>query len=115
MPKQQKTPFTRKIGYEITKLHLSQNKPTDGLLEAIKEVKFDYPDKYFNPWFRNSHQWTKGIQDSGAGPGTDYLLGYLDAAKEMGFDINLIVEATKKWRTNKKRERAIKVWLTQNT
>ena len=108
-------PFTRKIGYEITKLQLSEDMPTQGLLLAIKEVKFDYPEEYFNPWFRNAHQWIKGIQNSNAGPGTDYMLGYLDAAKEMGYDINLVVKATKKWRTNKKREQAIKEWLTQNT
>ncbi len=109
------TPFTREIGYEITKLQLSQDKPNQRLLQAIKNIKSDYPDEYLNPWFKNAHQWTKGIQDSGAGPGTDYMLGYLDAAKEMGFNINLVIEATKNWRSNRRREQAIAEWLTQNT
>ncbi len=109
------TPFTREIGYKITKLQLAQEKPTQGLLLSIKEVKFDYPDKYLNSWHKNAHQWIKGIKDSGAGPGTQYMLGYLDASKEMGFDINLVVEATQGWRSNPTREQAIKEWLTQNT
>ena len=115
MPRITRTPFTRQIAYEITKLQLSQDNPTQGLLQAIKEVKFDYPDEYLNPWFKNAHQWTKGKQDSGAGPGTQYMLGYLDAVKEMGYDISLVVEATKKWRSNPARENAINEWLTKNT
>ncbi len=109
------TPFTREIGYQITKLQLAQDEPTEDLLLAIKEVKFDYPDKYLNSWHKNAHKWIKGIQDSGAGPGTQYMLGYLDAIKELGYDINLVVEATKKWRNNDTRINAINKWLTQNT
>ncbi len=109
------TPFTREIGYQITKLQLSQDEPTKALLLAIKEVKFDYPDKYLNSWHKNAHKWIKGIQDSGAGPGTQYMLGYLDAVKELGYDINLVVEATKKWRNNDTRTNAINGWLAQNT
>ena len=115
MPRIRRTPFTRQIAYEITKLQLSQDNPTQGLLQAIKRVKFDYPDEYLNPWFKNAHQWTEGKQDSGAGPGTQYMLGYLDAAKEMGYDISLIVKATKKWKSNATRENAIKEWFIQNT
>lgn len=107
MSRIKRTPFTRQIAYEITKLQLLQDKPTQGLLQAIKEVKSDYPDKYLNPWFKNAHQWRKGKQDSGAGPGTQYMLGYLDAAKEKEYDISLVVEATKKWRSNFTRKNAI--------
>lgn len=109
------TPFSREIGYKITKLQLSQGEPTLGLLQAIKKVKPDYPNEYLKPWFKNAHQWRKGIQDSGAGPGTQYMLGYLDAAKEMGFDISLVVNATQSWRSNQTRKQAIQEWLTQNT
>lgn len=115
MPKTRRTPFTRQIAYEITKLQLSLDKPTQGLLQAIKEVKFDYPDEYLNPWFKNAHQWTKGKQDSGTGPGTQYMLGYLDAAKEMKYDISLVVKATEKWRSNPTRKNAINDWITKNT
>ena len=105
MSKIKRTPFTRQIAYEITKLQLSQDKPTQGLLDAIKEIKFDYPDKYLNPWFNNAHRWINGKQDSGAGPGTQYMLGYLDAVKEMGYDIHLVVESTKKWISNDTRKK----------
>jgi len=43
------------------------------------------------------------------------MLGYLDATKEMGYDISLIVKATKKWKSNTTRENAINKWLIQNT
>jgi len=107
-------PFTREIGYKITKLQLAQKEPTHGLLLAIKEIKPDYPDEYLNSWHKNAHRWINGLQDSGAGPGTQYMLGYLDAAKEMGYDVDLVAKATENWRQNITRENAINEWLTQN-
>jgi hypothetical protein len=106
---------SREVAYQITKLQLQADNPTDGLLKAILDVAPDYPKEYLVPWFNNAHRWTLGTPDSGAGPGTDYMLGYLDAAKELDYDISLVIQATKNWRPNKKRENAINVWLTKNT
>lgn len=106
--------FSRKHGYEITKVHLTEEKTSERMLERILLIKPDYPVYYLNSWFKNSYKWKNGLQDKGAGPGTEYMLGYLDAAKELEIDINLVINATKKWRTNKKREVAINDWLLKN-
>lgn len=106
---------SREIAYQITKLQLQTNNPTDGLLKAIIDVAPDYPQNYLVSWFNNAHKWTRGIPDTGSGPGTDYMLGYLDAVKELGYDISLVVQATKKWKPNMKRKNAINEWLIQHT
>ena len=107
--------WTREIGKEITKLYLTNENMTEDLKQAILEIAPKYPQKYLNTWFKESHLWIKGIPNTSAGPGTDYFLGFLDTVKELDLDINLAIEATKKWRQNSRREKAIKVWLTQNT
>ena len=107
--------WTRQKAREITKLHLTNKKMTEGLKQVILEVVPDYPQIYFESWFKRTHNYSKGIGGTEAGPGTDYVLGFLDACKELNFDISLAIEATKKWRKNNKRELAIKEWLTQNT
>jgi len=106
--------YSRETAYKITKLQLQEGEPTEALLHAILEVAPSYPKAYFIPWFKNAHRWTKGIPDAGTGPGTLYILGYLDAAKELGYDIDRIVRATENWRQNTKRDHAIKEWLAQN-
>ena len=107
--------WTREIGKKITKLYLTNESMTEGLKKAILNVAPEYPEKYFNAWFKESHQWVKGISNTSAGPGTDYFLGFLDTVKDLNLDITLAVEATKKWRQNDRREQAIKEWLIQNT
>jgi len=107
--------WTREIGQKIGKLYLTNEKMSEGLKQAILEVAPEFPEKYFDAWFREAHLWVKGVPNTSAGPGTDYFLGFLDTAKELNYDISLIVNATKKWRSNIKRENAIKEWLIQNT
>ena len=107
--------WTREKGKKVTKLYLTNESMTEGLKQAILEIVPDYPQKYFNAWFKESHLWVKGIPNTSAGPGTQYFLGFLDTVKEMNLDIKLAIEATTKWRKNDTREQAIKEWLTQNT
>jgi len=38
MPRIRRTPFTKQIAYKITKLQLSQDNPTQELLQAIKKL-----------------------------------------------------------------------------
>lgn len=82
---------SREVAYQITKLQLQANEPTEELLKAILDVAPEYPKKYFAPWFKHAHKRVQGIADSSAGPGTEYLLGFLDAAKELGYDIRLVI------------------------
>ncbi len=107
--------WTREISRQVTKLYLTNEKMTEGLKQAILEVAPNYPQKYFESWFKRTQNYIKGIGGTEAGPGSDYMLGFLDTCKELNLDISLAIEATKKWRGNDKRERAIKEWLTQNT
>ena len=107
--------WTREISRKITKLYLTNESMTEGLKQAILEVAPSYPQKYFESWFKHTHNYTKGFTDTGAGPGTNYILGFLDTVKELNLDISLCIEATKGWRKNDKREQAINEWLTKNT
>ena len=107
--------WTREKSKKVTKLYLTNESMTEGLKLAILEVVPDYPQKYFESWFRDTHKYTQGIGGTGAGPGTEYVLGYLDTCKELNLDIDLCIEATKKWRKNETRKQAINDWLTKNT
>jgi len=107
--------WTREVSKKITKLYLTNKKMTEGLKQTILEVAPNYPQKYFEPWFKHTHNYTKGIGGTDAGPGTDYVLGFLDTCKELNLDISLCIQSTKKWRKNEKRTQAINDWLTQNT
>ena len=107
--------WTREVSRKVTKLYLTNDKMTEGLKQAILKVAPNYPQKYFEIWFQHTHNHTKGIGGTDAGPGSDYMLGLLDTCKELSLDINLVLQATKRWRQNAKREQAIKEWLTKNT
>ena len=80
---------------------------TVGLKQAILEVVPDYPQKYFESWFRDTYRYTQGIGGTGARPGTQYVLGFLDTCKELNLDIDLCIESTKNWRHNEIRRQAI--------
>ncbi len=107
--------WTREISKEVTKLYLTNEQMTEGLKQSILEIAPEYPQKYFESWFKHTHDYTRGKKNSDAGPGTNYVLGFLDTVKELNLNINLCIEATTDWRKNDKREQAIKEWLTQNT
>jgi len=106
--------FSRKLSYEISKLQLLFEKPTEEFKQKVIKIAPGYPENYLENWHRDAHKWIKGKQDTSSGPGTNSLLGFLDAAKEMNYDINLIIHATKKWRKNTKREKAVEKWLFEN-
>ncbi len=107
--------WTREVSRKIVKLYLTNERMTEGLRQAILEIAPNYPQKYFESWFKLAYNYTKGLTDTGAGPGTDYILGFLDTVKELNLDITLCIQATKEWRKNNKREQAINDWLTKNT
>ena len=107
--------WTREISRKITKLYLTNEEMTDGLKQAILEIAPNYPQKYFESWFKRAHNYTKGIGGTEAGPGTDFMLGFLDTCKELNFDINLCIQASENWRKNHRREQAINEWLSENT
>ena len=106
--------FTRSISYQISKIQLSFEKPTEKFKQEVLKVAPNYPKKYLESWHKDAHKWIEGKQDTSRGPGTDSFLGFLDAAKEMNYNINLIIQATKKWQQNNKREKAIQEWLLEN-
>jgi len=107
--------WTREVSRKIAKLYLTNERMTESLKQAILEIAPNYPQKYFEPWFKLAYNYTKGLTDTGSGPGTDYILGFLDTVKELNLDITLCIQATKGWRKNNKREQAINDWLTKNT
>ena len=47
--------WTREIGQKIGKLYLTNEKMTEGLKQAILEVAPEFPEKYFEAWFREAH------------------------------------------------------------
>ena len=107
--------WTREISKQVTKLYLTNEKMTEGLKQEILKIAPDYPQKYFQHWFKNTHNYAKGIGGTEAGPGTNFMLGFLDAAKELDLDINLCTQAAESWRKNGKRKKAIKNWVDENT
>ncbi len=107
--------WTREISRKVNKLYLINENMTDGLKQAILEIAENYPQNTFNQVFKNIHNYTKGISHTGTGPGINYTLGFLDAAKGLNLDISLCIQGTKDWSKNTKREQAINEWLIQNT
>lgn len=107
--------WTREISKQVTRLYLINTQMTTEVETEILKVAPDYPQKYFQSWFKHTHDYTNGVQYTDKGPGTDYVLGFLDTVKELGLDINLCIQATEKWQPNIKRTKAIQEWLSQNT
>jgi predicted restriction endonuclease len=106
--------FTRNISYQITKIQLSFKKPTEQFKQEVIKIAPNYPKVYLESWHRDAHKWIEGKQDTSKGPGTDSFIGFLDAALEMNYNIDLIIQATKKWQQNSKREKTIQLWLSEN-
>ena len=106
---------SREQAFEITKLQLSYIKPTEEFEKKLLEIAPDYPKKYVKPWHKAIYNYFEGKQDSSSGPQTEYILGVFDAAKQLGKDIDLLVQSTKKWKNNNKRNLAIKEWLNNNS
>ena len=104
----------RQIAKEITKIQFKFQKPTRQYEEEILKISPDYPQKYFKSWHKNCTNYKNGIQDNSAGPGTEYFLGYLDAIKDLNYNIDLVLHSTKKWKPNKKRSKAIEGWLKEH-
>ena len=48
--------WTREVSKKVTKLYLTNEKMTEGLKQAILEIAPNYPQKYFESWFKRTHQ-----------------------------------------------------------
>lgn len=105
---------SREQAYKITKLQLLYSKPTREYQEKLFYIAPDYPKKYVKSWHKKIHNYFEGKQDNSSGPQAEYILGVLDAAKELNKNLDLLLESTKKWKQNNKREKAIENWLFKN-
>jgi predicted restriction endonuclease len=104
----------REQASKITKLQLKYTKPTKEYQKLLFDIAPDYPKKYVNSWHKSVNNYFNGKPDSSSGPPTECILGILDAAKDLNKNINLIIQSTKKWKQNKKREKAIQEWLEKD-